>query len=124
MKMNRKWMLCALFLLVGDAIAQSTTAPPETQHAANQAATLRNAFFSSQSYRVKSDLNEALSLSPEQKKAMQAADDEVMTPIFLEHAKRGREERESAVKPTDAEKVGDDSPEPRNEARHCRSAQA
>lgn len=93
------WLWFALFLN-GGAIAQ----PKVVQSEAKPVATLRQGFFSPQSYRVQSDLDEALSLTPKQKKQMQVAHHEVITPIFAEQLKRRIEERQRGTKPTAEER--------------------
>lgn len=93
------WILCGVGLCLGSAIAQTPAAQPEAK-----AATLTRGFFSPQSYRVKSDLDNALSLSPEQKKGMQVAHDEVIPPILAEQSKRQWEERRRGIKPTAEER--------------------
>ncbi len=98
--LKTRWLLCALFLCGGSAIAQPATAKAE----ARQNSTLQHGFFSPHSYRVQSDLDAALLLTPEQKKQMQVAYAEVITPILAEQSKHRREERQRGIKPTAEER--------------------
>ena len=89
-------IVCGVVLSLGISGAHSEPAGS----AAKPSPTLRLGLFSPQSYRVKSDLDESLSLTPEQKKQMKAAQDEVIPPIFAEQSKRQWEERRRGIKPT------------------------